>query len=441
MAAEPQGGAAPKRRMKKAKPSLRSEARRGSSRGSGTSRGLDRVAPHQGFEVLDALEIVELSTEQLLDAMQETPRRRKRKSSRTIPSRSGQTLLSRDSSGSRGRAHASGPMTPVQAALAKAVSESGDPALARELGSFARELSDGRMRAQFKLPPVGLRAPWPMARERPTTAEARAHVATATWRRPAAALAQSQSAPAIPSGAPRDAEGAGGAGLGEIPRGPGWAKASWQRAAGLTREQAADRASMLRHRVAEAASELAARQERKRAAVRAHLERLRVSTPQYAAGRDLPRMDLPLDDGWPGDDQLPEAEPAVPNWGAPPTLGPASTCMYPPRRAPPARTLPVLVTTKAPTAAQRLAHTDSAHAAVQPEVRVHLRVHPHFVAHVPAHRCRSMVAVDGDRETLRTDLQRIKMPTASEASASVHMLAGGAARIISNDRRSRVRCA
>ena len=80
-------------------------------------------------------------------------------------------------------------------------------------------------------------------------------------------------------------------------------------------------------------------------------------------------------------------------------------------------------------------------AAVQPEVRVHLRVHPHFVAHVPAHRCRSMVAVDGDRETLRTDLQRIKMPTASEASASVHMLAGGAARIISNDRRSRVRCA
>ena len=78
---------------------------------------------------------------------------------------------------------------------------------------------------------------------------------------------------------------------------------------------------------------------------------------------------------------------------------------------------------------------------LQPEVRVHLRVHPHFVAHVPAHRCRSMVAVDGDRETLRTDLQRIRMPTASEASASVHMLAGGAARIISNDRRSRVRCA
>ena len=175
--------------------------------------------------------------------------------------------------------------------------------------------------------------------------------------------------------------------------------------------------------------------------MRAHLERLRVSTPQYAAGRDLPRMDLPLDDGWPGDDQLPEAEPAVPNWGAPPTLAPASTRMYPPRRAPVARTLPVLVTTKAPTAAQRLAHADSAHAAVQPEVRVHLRVHPHFVAHVPAHRCRSMVAVDGDRETLRTDLQRIKMPTASEASASVHMLAGGAARIISNDRRSRVRCA
>ena len=81
----------------------------------------------------------------------------------------------------------------------------------------------------------------------------------------AAALAQSQSAPAIPSGAPRDADGAGGAGLGEIPRGPGRAQASWQRAAGLTREQAADRASMLRHRVAEAASELAARQERKRA--------------------------------------------------------------------------------------------------------------------------------------------------------------------------------
>ena len=162
-----------------------------------------------------------------------------------------------------------------------------------------------------------------------------------------------------------------------------------------------------------------------------------MSTPQYAAGRDLPRMDLPLDDGWPGDDQLPEAEPAVPDWGSPPTLAPASTRMYPPRRAPPACTLPVLVTTKAPTAAHRLAHTDSAHA----EVRVHLRVHPHFVAHVPAHRCRSMVAVDGDRETLRTDLQRIKMPTASEASASVHMLAGGAARIISNDRRSRVRCA
>lgn len=439
--------------MKKAKPSLWSETRRGGSRGSGTSRGLDRVAPHQGFEVLDALEIVELSTEQLLDAMQESPRRRKRKSSRTIPSGSGPTLLSRDSSGSRGRAHMSsgltaprpsGPrlaMTPVQAALAKAVSESGDPTLARELGSFARELSDGRMRAQLKLPPVGLRAPWrPVPRERPTTAEAQAHVATATWRRPAAILTQSQSAPAISSSSPpRDAEGAGGAKAGG--RGPGWAKASWQRAAGLTREQAADRASMLRHRVAEAASEVAARQERKRAAVRAQLERLRVSTPQYAAGRDLPRMDLPLDDGWPGEDQLPQAEPAVPNWGAPPTLPPASTSMYPPPRGPPARTLPVLVTTKPPTAAQRLVRTDSAHVAVQPEVRVHLRVHPHFVAHVPAHRCRSMVAVDGDRETLRTDLQRIKMPTASEASASVHMLAGGAARIISNDRRSRVRCA
>tara|TARA_B100000787_G_scaffold122943_1_gene92459 strand:- start:173 stop:442 length:270 start_codon:yes stop_codon:yes gene_type:complete len=89
-----------------------------------------------------------------------------------------------------------------------------------------------------------------------------------------------------------------------------------------------------------------------------------------------------------------------------------------------------------------MVHTDSAHAEVHPEVRVHLRVHPHFVAHVPAHHCRSMVAVDGDRETLRTDLQRIKMPTSSEASGSLHMLAGGAARIIGDDSwRSRVSCA
>ena len=428
------------------------ERRKSTSRASGSSRGSRRVSyeePRPGMEVLDALEIIELSTEQLLDEMQESPRRRTRKSggrpalihaSTSINITSSAIASSVEEQRRRApprRAPSSHKMvvvkTPVQAALARAVSESGDPALARELGSFARELNDGRVKAGA-LPPVGLRPPWkPKPRERPTTAQAQAHVETATWRRPAVALAQSQSAPALSSGQPHEEEGAGG-------REKGWAKAGWQRAAGLTREQASDRAGMLRHRVAQSATELAARQERKRAAVRVHLERLRVTTPQYAAGRDLPRMDLPLDDGWPGDDTLPEADPAVPNWGLPPTL--PSTSMYPPPRGPPVCTLPVLVTTRSPTAAQRMVHTDSAHAEVHPEVRVHLRVHPHFVAHVPAHHCRSMVAVDGDRETLRTDLQRIKMPTSSEASGSLHMLAGGAARIIGDDSwRSRVSCA
>jgi hypothetical protein len=416
-----------------------SVVRRGvTNHGSVTSRRSRLEAPHQGLEVLDALEIIELSTEQLLDAMQQSPRQRKRKSSRALPGGSRPSLLSCDNSGGGGRTRLSmssgltaprlsaAAKTPVQAALARAVSESRDPALARELGTFARELNDGRVKAPLTLPPVGLRPPWrPQPRERPTTAQAQAHVETATWRRPAAALAQSQSAPVLSSGQPHEEEGA-------VSRGKGWAKA-----AGLTREQAADRAGMLRHRVAQSATEIAARQERKRAAVRMHLERLRVTTPQYAAGRDLPRMDLPLDDGWPGDDKLPEADPAVPNWGVPPTV--PSTSMYPPRRGRPVCTLPVLVTTKSPTTH---VYTDSAHAEVHPEVRVHLRVHPHFVAHVPAHQCRSMVAVDGDRETLRTDLQRIKMPTSSEASGSLHMLAGGAARIIGDDSwRSRASCA
>ena len=68
---------------------------------------------------------------------------------------------------------------------------------------------------------------------------------------------------------------------------------SWHVAAagvGMSRAAAKERARTLRSRVTSAAKEATSEQQRKRDLVRERLARLRVDTPQFAAGRDLPPL-------------------------------------------------------------------------------------------------------------------------------------------------------
>ena len=83
---------------------------------------------------------------------------------------------------------------------------------------------------------------------------------------------------------------------------------------GMSRAAAKERARQLRTRVSSAAKEATSEQQRKRDLVRERLARLRVDTPQFAAGRDLPPLGgadvLAGDDPW--DAAAHGAQPALP---------------------------------------------------------------------------------------------------------------------------------
>eukprot|EP00908_Phaeocystis_cordata_P004859 Transcript_1527.p1 GENE.Transcript_1527~~Transcript_1527.p1 ORF type:complete len:439 (+),score=66.52 Transcript_1527:80-1396(+) len=270
----------------------------------GTSRRTllrgDPPAP-KGLEVLDATELLELNTAQLLAAMQEPPSSKGRRGTsrlRRVVSSKALFVSARSSCAGCGGAQASGSAhastrrslrlggenshdaAASVAALMRGPSAS-HPELASELGSLARELEGARAKAAAALPPVD--PPWrPRPREDRVGAPSGAR--SVGWHASSAALGESKSAPALAGGGARK----------------GWAaarKVAQEAAggAGMTREAARERARQLRHKVATAAREVTAEQERKRLIVHQSLARLMVDTPQYVAGRDLPRMDQPLD--------------------------------------------------------------------------------------------------------------------------------------------------